>query len=85
MAEIFPEFGGMHQRYHDITVVELLSHSAGLPEDDDEVWSSFVQSSASLIEQRYALSEEALAYDSDNQRGKFLYRNINYVVVAAIL
>lgn len=85
LSDVFPEFEDIQQRYHDITVVELLSHSAGLPEDDDEVWAPFVQSTASLIEQRYALTEEALAYDSDEDQGSYLYSNINYVIVASIL
>lgn len=85
LGEVFPEFDQMQERYHDMTVVELLSHSAGVPKDDDEVWTPFVQSSDSLIEQRYALSKEALAYDSDAVQGHFLYSNINYVIVAAIL
>ncbi|HHH37526.1 MAG TPA: class A beta-lactamase-related serine hydrolase, partial [Epsilonproteobacteria bacterium] len=85
LAEIFPEFDGMQERYRSITVSELLSHSAGLPQDDDEVWAPFVQSDTPLSEQRYALTEEVLKHASDQQRGKFLYSNINYVVVAAIL
>ncbi len=85
LAELFPEFDEMQERYHHITMIELLSHSAGLPEDDDSVWAPFVDSNRSLISQRYVLTKEALAYDSDERQGSYVYSNINYVIVAAIL
>jgi CubicO group peptidase (beta-lactamase class C family) len=86
LLEIFPEFEAtMQPQYKDITLVELLSHSSGLPQDDDTLWEIFADESDSVMTQRYDLAEEVLAYDGSFEVGTFHYSNIGYVVAAAVL
>lgn len=85
LSEVFPEFPNMQDRYKNITVVELLSHSAGMPQDNDEVWEDYVEDLRVAIEQRYEFTQDALEYESDEPQGEFLYSNANYVITASIL
>lgn len=86
LVELFPEFESyMQDKYKDVTLVELLSHTAGLPEDSDELWQEYVDDEDDLITQRYEFTYEALVYENENSKGTYLYSNINYVVVASIL
>lgn len=86
LAEVFPEQREhMLEQYKSVTMVELLSHTSGLPQDSDEIWEEFIGSDDTLIEQRYDLTQEALIYPSETSRGEFLYSNINYVVASAML
>lgn len=86
IQEIFPEFSNdMQEQYKNATLIELLSHTSGLPDDSDELWEEYVDEEDDLITQRYEFSYEALAYESEYLKGAYLYSNINYVVAAAIL
>ncbi|CAA6819021.1 MAG: Beta-lactamase [uncultured Sulfurovum sp.] len=85
LLEVFPEFQNMQTRYKDTSIEALLSHSTGLPQDDDEIWKGYVNSMNSVVDQRYTFTKEVLAYESDVMAGTFTYSNINYVVVAAML
>lgn len=86
LLDAFPELEDqMNEQYKTITLVELLSHTAGFAEDDDEVWEDYVGSGESLLEQRYSLTQDALMYPAENIRGTFLYSNVNYVVAASML
>ncbi|MEA2047438.1 MAG: serine hydrolase domain-containing protein [Campylobacterota bacterium] len=85
VLEVFPEFQTMQTRYINTSIEALLSHSAGLPQDDDETWEGYVNSIDSVVDQRYTFTKEVLEYESDVMAGTFRYSNINYVVVAAML
>ncbi|HFU77348.1 MAG TPA: class A beta-lactamase-related serine hydrolase [Epsilonproteobacteria bacterium] len=86
LLEVFPEFSSsMQEQYKNVTLIELLSHTSGLPADNDSVWEEFIDDNRTLIEQRYEVCEGALAFESQHQKGEYLYSNINYVVTAAIL
>lgn len=85
LAEVFPEFEeDMQAKYKNITLIELLSHTSGLPVDDDTTWEDFIGLDEPVDEQRYALSYEALTYAGDGTVGEYHYSNINYVVLASI-
>jgi len=85
LVEIFPEFEeDMQEKYKTITLIELLSHTSGLPVDDDTTWEDFIGLDEPVDAQRYALSYEALAYGGDGVVGEYHYSNINYVLVASI-
>jgi len=86
LAEVFPEFEeDMQEKYKNVSLIELLSHTSGLPADDDSTWEDFIALEDPLSDQRYALSYEALSYASDGVVGEYNYSNINYVVAAAIV
>lgn len=86
LGELFGEFADtMQPRYHSVTLVELLSHTAGLPADDARLWEDFLDSTKSAAMQRYAFTQEALAFESPYAQGVFRYSNINYVIACAML
>ncbi|HFU77354.1 MAG TPA: class A beta-lactamase-related serine hydrolase, partial [Epsilonproteobacteria bacterium] len=86
LLEVFPEFEeDMQEKYKSVTLIELLSHTSGLPADDDSTWEDFIDLQESVVDQRYAFSYEALAYTSDGVVGEYNYSNINYVITASIL
>jgi len=86
LLDVFPELEDqMHEQYKSTTMVELLSHTAGFAQDDDEVWEDYVDSDDSLPEQRYSLTQDALIYPVENISGTFLYSNVNYVVATSML
>lgn len=86
LGELFEEFAAtMQPRYRTVTLAELLSHTAGLPVDDPQLWEDYLDSSESAAMQRYAFTQEALAFESPYVQGTFRYSNINYVIACAML
>ncbi len=86
LRDIFPEFiGTMQNRYLDITLIELLSHSSGIPTEDDDFWEDFTNSSLPLKEERYELTKEILEYENDEPQNQFMYSNLNYIIASSIL
>lgn len=72
-------------RYKLITVRQLLSHTAGLPDVKDYRWYSPETDEGALL--RYVLSDEVregrLLWDPDE--GKFSYSNIGYEILGAAI
>jgi CubicO group peptidase (beta-lactamase class C family) len=84
LAEIFPELeSSMNPKMKKVTVLQLLSHRAGLTADFD--WPALSQS-GSLQEQRYAVVKKAVSGKPEYTPGlKYSYSNLGYVIVGAII
>lgn len=90
VAEIFPELAkDMNPDLRSVTLEQLLSHTSGLPSDDDEFNQLLVKSmfqTGNLDDQRYWLVKQASSHDLAAKPGeKFTYSNLGYVVVGAML
>lgn len=83
IAQVFPELAStLPQNFANITVLELLSHHAGLPANID--WRA-VSQSGSLPEQRLLALKTAATMKLLSEPGtKFEYSNLGYVIAAAL-
>lgn len=89
IAEAFPDLlSRIHPRYHRATVLQLLSHRAGLPEDlipDPVIWPQVSALTGPLPQQRRALVELALARPPVYEPGsRMQYSNIGYAIAGAV-
>ena len=88
-ADVWPAWANsMHPQYRDVTVVQLLAHQSGLPNDITLIPSlTLIEDSApgTLAEKRLIWAEELLDLDPANAVGDFLYTNAGYLVVGAML
>jgi D-alanyl-D-alanine carboxypeptidase len=84
VAELFPKFT---QPAGSITLEQLLSHTAGLPANPPGPMSSGLRDSGKKVtEHRRELAEWALTNDLLSSPGEtFLYSNVGYMVVGAVL
>ncbi len=84
MAEIFPE---LPQPAGSITLEQLLCHTAGLPANPpNAIFSALREPGKKVTEHRRELADWALTNDLLAKPGeKFLYSNVGYVVVGAVL
>lgn len=90
LEEIFPELAKkMHPDYRSVTLVELLSHTAGAPERDAFWGSKTLQDSVAMRgtsrEQRIFMFKEITDKRPDLSRGKYVYSNAGYYMAAAAL
>jgi len=71
----------------DITIEQLLSHSAGIASNILEVnnWEGYFTPSEDIIPQRLSLAKELLKISSKNNPGKFSYSNGSFVIAGAML
>jgi len=78
--------GSMRPEYRKVTLVELLSHRAGLPRDlrDEETMVKFFGDSRPSAEQRLGYVAAALTDAPEAQAGSFSYSNAGYIVAAVI-
>lgn len=87
LVELLPQFSdAMQQVYRDVTLPELLSHRAGLPEnhEDMNLFNSFYEDAASTTEQRLRYLDAALRDDPVGPvRGESSYSNTGYLLAAA--
>jgi CubicO group peptidase (beta-lactamase class C family) len=85
MAEIFVNIRPkMNREMANVTVRQLLEHTAGLPHDID--WWKIDGTKKPLREQRHMAVEEALAKAPKNPPGtKYEYSNVGFVVLGAIV
>lgn len=78
----------VHPSYADVTLEELLSHRSGLPANEP-MWRSamalFFPSSAPLPQQRLRYAATILRKPMAGTRGAFLYSNVGYVIVGAMI
>jgi len=80
LPQIFPELAGtMRTQYRDVTVREVLSHSAGLLRDFGRTFDG-----TTPREQRVAAVAWALAQSPIGPRGTYSYSNVGYVIAGAI-
>ena len=84
VADAFPDLAsGFHPKAKEITVRQLLSHHAGLPENLN--WQA-ISAKGTIQEQRRLAVVQALSENPNCTPGsKFHYSNLGYVIVGAIV
>jgi CubicO group peptidase (beta-lactamase class C family) len=84
VAEMFPEMAAsFHPDFKSVTLLQLLSHRAGLPHDIDyDLLDQFV----SIQEQRVAAARMALSQKPTEAPGStYQYSNIGYIIAGAMI
>jgi CubicO group peptidase (beta-lactamase class C family) len=87
LAKMLPELAAtMRPEYRDATLVELLSHRAGLPHDvsDMAFFNTFFDDTRPAEEQRLAYVARALQDKPVGSRGKSSYSNTGFLLAAVI-
>ena len=88
LAEMLPELAGdMRPEYRDVTLLDLLSHRAGLPEnlDDPAYFKTFYADRRPLPDQRLAYLRRALVEAPVGPaRGEASYSNTGLLLAAAV-
>jgi CubicO group peptidase (beta-lactamase class C family) len=84
VADVFPNLAtAFHPKTRGITVLQLLSHRAGLPKDLN--WAS-ISAQGTVQEQRVQAVKQGLADNPQSNPGdKYRYSNLGYVIVGAII
>jgi CubicO group peptidase (beta-lactamase class C family) len=90
VARIFPGVAArMHRDLHGVTVMQLLTHTSGLePLTSPQELSSFmraIKSAQGVRAQRAAVAVHYLAKAPASAAGEFVYSNLGYVIVGAIV
>jgi CubicO group peptidase (beta-lactamase class C family) len=87
LGELLPELAtDMDVDYMELTLVDLLTHRAGLSATPDlKVWAEIQSSEDSLVEQRARLTEAALVRPPVHPpRSEYLYSNDGFVIAGHI-
>jgi D-alanyl-D-alanine carboxypeptidase len=89
LAASFPAFAeAMNPTYRNVTVTQLLSHTAGLPPlmDDKELppFMAAIRSAKGVKAQREAIARKYLTMPPASKIGDFAYSNIGFIIVGAI-
>jgi CubicO group peptidase (beta-lactamase class C family) len=89
LAASFPAFAKeMHPAYRNVTVTQLLSHTAGLPtltEDKDLApFMDVIKRARGVQAQRAAVARHYLTMPPASRVGEFSYSNIGYIIAGAI-
>lgn len=89
LAAVFPAFAKeMYVQYRTVTVTQLLSHTAGLPQlTDDKDLPTFLAVIAPIHDvpaQRSAVARKYLTLPPAGKAGEFSYSNLGYIIVGAI-
>jgi CubicO group peptidase (beta-lactamase class C family) len=84
VADVFPDLAAhFHPKAKRVTVLQLLSHRAGLPENLD--WASLA-AHGTIQEQRVQAVKQGFAEAPKSNPGdKYRYSNLGYVIVGAII
>ena len=91
VADIFPELSGtIVPALKPVTLEQLLSHTSGIPSDNETheklLLQSYAQGELNLDELRYWLVKELVQQPLQSAPGeKFAYANMGYVLAGAIL
>lgn len=90
LPEVFPELAEkMDSRLRRVTLVQFLSHTGGVPSDNEEVGKLLVESlsqDGNLDELRYWLVQQWSKLPLESEPGtKFAYANMGYVAVGAMI
>ncbi len=84
MRRVFPDLAkDMDPTMAKVTVRDLLDHTAGLPANLE--WQAFNATHAKLPAQRRQVVVKALSMPPASPIGSFLYSNVGYVVLGAIV
>jgi CubicO group peptidase (beta-lactamase class C family) len=84
VSEVFPDLAsGFHQDFRDVTLVQLLSHVAGLPANAD---CGALMGYGSVRDQRARAVRDALGQKPLSAPGTtYLYSNLGYIIAGAII
>ena len=90
LAEALPELAGeMHVAYRQVSLAQLLSHTAGLPPltDPSELgaFMRIVAGAQGVKAQRMAVTRAYLSQPPASPAGSFRYSNLGFIVVGAIV
>jgi CubicO group peptidase (beta-lactamase class C family) len=90
VAEVFPELAKeMDPWLRDVTLVQLLSHTSGIPGDTktfEELIGKAMLQDGNLDEMRYWLVKQGVKLPLASEPGKnFAYANLGYTLVGAII
>ncbi len=81
LATIFPEYAAtMRPEYRDVTLRDVLSHSAGFRRDP-----SLTLHTTTPMDQRAEVVRWALGQPPVTARGVYLYSNLGYIIAGAIV
>ncbi len=86
-AETFQDLGGIHAGWSGVTLMHLLTHRGGAPEnlDADGLWGKLWTHAGTPTEQRLALVEGVLRRAPVAEPGaKYLYSNAGYAIAGAV-
>ncbi|MEO6970229.1 MAG: serine hydrolase domain-containing protein [Chthoniobacterales bacterium] len=89
LAASFPAFAkAIDPAYRDVTVTQLLSHTAGLPplSDDKELppFLAVIKSANGVKAQREAIARKYLTMPPASKAGEFVYSNLGFIIAGAI-
>jgi CubicO group peptidase (beta-lactamase class C family) len=89
VGEVFPELAGtMTAGFRGATLEQLLSHTSGLPSDNEafeELLAKSMTREGNLDELRYWLLQQLSVKPLTAEAGTFAYSNMGYTVVGAML
>ncbi len=86
IIDVFPELiETLPQKFHTISLEELLSHSSGIPTEGGDILEAFLNSNLSPKEQRLAFLYNVYDNGEEIKRGEYEYSNLNYLVAGAML
>lgn len=90
VGEVFPELAKeMDAKLRGVTLVQLLSHSSGIPSDNktsDDLMSKAMLQDGNLDEMRYWLVKRWVKVPLEGEPGKkFAYSNMGYTLAGAII
>ncbi|MCB9616800.1 MAG: beta-lactamase family protein [Sandaracinus sp.] len=83
LEEVFGDEVTVDAGYADVTLAELLSHTAGI--DDEAVVARIDELPDEVVAARRAGALAVIAAPPDGARGTFVYSNVGYVIAGAIL
>ena len=89
LAASFPAFAAdMDPAYRNVTVTQLLSHTAGLPPltDDKDLppFMAVIATAHGVKAQRAAIARKYLAMPPASKAGEFEYSNLGFIIAGAI-
>jgi CubicO group peptidase (beta-lactamase class C family) len=90
MARIFPGIAArMHPDLHSVTVIQLLTHTSGLAPltspDELPAFMAVIKAEDRVRAQRAAVAVHYLSRPPASKAGQFVYSNLGYVIVGAIV
>lgn len=90
LAQVFPELAAdMDARLQQVTITQLLSHTSGLPPDDQafgELMMKALMQDGNLDERRYWMLQQMAPLPLAAPPGsRFAYSNLGYVVAGAVI